>query len=144
MSFIKTDKFEEELSLGRIDFTNDQFKFALLNREAFNDISSFNTSIPKIEYWSDVSAYETTAVSGYETLGKNIELGSLSYEHTDKINIHATKVSFINATFDLTGGIIYRESDGLLVAGVATFSSKDIMETYSLENAVFSISINVI
>ena len=112
MPTVTTNYFRQELSVGNISLSGDDWAVALMNEY----VSSSTNSVLKAQSaWSDVSAYENSATS-YSASG--ILSDSVSAITGNIISWDGANITWTGITLSAAGHTVYRVSDGLVVGFV--------------------------
>jgi len=117
---VTTNYFRELMAKKQIDLINDTFAIALMGEY----ISITDTSIlQSIINWSEVSAYEVTAV-GYNSV--SLTSPTISLINESVISWDGDNIVWSGVTLNSYGYTIYRVSDGIVV-GFVEFTNSPII-----------------
>lgn len=116
---VTTNYFRKMMATQQVDLSGDSFAVAFMGIH----VNSADTSaLKQVSAWSDVSAYEASAV-GYSAA--NITSPSVSIIDGNIVSWDGTDITWSNITLSPYGYAIYRISDGLVV-GFVEFNSGQI------------------
>jgi hypothetical protein len=112
MPTVVTNYFRQELSVGNVNLSADIWAVALMNEFVS---SSTESTLKAQSAWSDVSAFENSAV-GYSAV--QISNDSISTISDNRISWDGDNITWSSITLSARGHTVYRVSDGLIVGFV--------------------------
>jgi len=112
MPTVTTNYFRQELSVGNINLSGDDFAVALMNEYVS---SSSEETLKSVSAWSEVSAFENSAV-GYSAAP--ISSDSISVITGNIISWDGININWSSVTLSAAGHTVIRVSDGLVVGFV--------------------------
>ena len=116
---VTTDYFREQVISGNVNLSGDSFAVAFMNNHVH---SATEASLKAVHMWSEVSAYEASAV-GYSATP--LTATTISANSSNVVFWDGTDITWSSITLSPYGLVIYRISDGLIV-GFIEFTSQQV------------------